>query len=337
MTLRVPNPYVTHRQNTEKESTNMLETLIKLYTNYMAQDVRSPIPHLAGPPGTNKSTSVKELQELLGVNLHTINVSRISPLELEGVQMPSGTGEEMHLRMLHSTVWTSLKEGDIVLLDEFLRGFPEVYNGFLDIMTSREVAGYKLPKVFFIAASNSVTAYDSALEDRLLHIFVDDIRNSTNARIEWKRTFIQSIGLIPELISAPELETLVENIVDPTYSLLDRFTRKGANIAGTSATTGQGYSMRHLVGQVKLRCITISELQDVLSVNNALSMRASKPQFVVFDNPLSAPQGYEKEAQKVLSAPALTELQRTNITLNFELLDMKLETETRINNPVGKE
>lgn len=306
----------------------MLETLIKLYTNYMAQDVRSPIPHLAGPPGTNKSGSVKDLAELLGVTLHTINVSRVSPLELEGVQMPSGIGEEMHLRMLHSTVWTSLKEGDIVLLDEFLRGFPEVYNGFLDIMTSREVAGFQLPRVFFVAASNSVIAYDTALEDRLQHLFVEDIRNNVAARKDFKRTFIEELGLLPSLIDAPELEQLVAQVVDPTYTLLDKFRRSGGVTAASAQPTGSGYSMRHLTGQVKLRHVTIPALMEVLSVNNALAMQQSKPQFVVFTDAKQVPSGYVAAAQKVLGAPALSELQRMNITLNFELLDMKTETET---------
>lgn len=317
----------TKHDSEQERSTTMLEKLAKLYANYMLQDVRSPIPHLAGPPGTNKSSSVKELAELAGVTLHTINVSRVSPLELEGVQMPNGTGEEMHLRMLHSTVWTSLKEGDIVLLDEFLRGFPEVYNGFLDIMTSREVAGFKLPKVFFIAASNSVVTYDSALEDRLLHIFVDDIRSSATARTEWKRTFISECGLLPELVNAPELEQMVASIVDPTYAILDRFKRS-ATAAGQSTGTS-GYSMRNLKGQVQLRHVVSAELNNVLSVNNALAMRAGKPQYVVFAAANHAPQGYVDAARKALNLPGLSDQQRMNITVNFELLDLQLEATTK--------
>src|SRR5690606_31400759 len=150
----------------------MLEKIVKLYVMAMANDVRSPLPPLFGPPGCGKSSAVEQLAELVGVHLHLINAARISPPDLEGVQMPQGEGEEMKLRLLHATFWTQLKEGDILLLDEFLRGFPEVYNGLLDILTSRQVGGYRLPKVFIIGASNSTVAYDKALEDRLLHLRV---------------------------------------------------------------------------------------------------------------------------------------------------------------------
>ena len=131
----------------------MLERLARLYTAYMAQDVRSPIPHVAGPPGVGKSENAAALAKLVGKSqaaeqlaklvqkkLHIINVSRLSPLEIEGIQMPI----ENKLEMLHSTLWTQLQEGDVVLLDEFLRGFPEVYNALLDIFTSRHVAGFDL-------------------------------------------------------------------------------------------------------------------------------------------------------------------------------------------------
>lgn len=78
----------------------MLEKLMRLYVMSMAYDVRSPMPHLVGPPGCGKSTSVEQLAELLNVQLHIINVSRLSPLEIEGVQMPRGTDDEQQLHML---------------------------------------------------------------------------------------------------------------------------------------------------------------------------------------------------------------------------------------------
>ena len=46
---------------------------------------------------------------MLGVNLHIINVSRISPLELEGVQMPDK--EHANLNFLTATYWTRLRMG----------------------------------------------------------------------------------------------------------------------------------------------------------------------------------------------------------------------------------
>jgi len=187
----------------------MLETLLKLYTAYMAFDVRSPLPHLIGPPGCGKSTTVELLARMVKVNLHIINVSRLSPLETEGVQMPHGTGEEMVLKMLPATFWTALKEGDVLLLDEFLRGFPEVYNALLDILTSRRAGAYHLPKVFIVGASNTAIAYDKALEDRLLHIKVDDPRTNKKAKQKMADIIVDELGLLPDMAKSQEMQDLL--------------------------------------------------------------------------------------------------------------------------------
>src|SRR6478609_932037 len=222
----------------------MLERLARLYTAYMAQDVRSPIPHVAGPPGVGKSQAAEQLAKLVQKKLHIINVSRLSPLEIEGIQMPI----ENKLEMLHSTLWTQLQEGDIVLLDEFLRGFPEVYNALLDIFTSRHVAGFDLPKVFIIAASNSVTTYDSALEDRLLHLYVPDLRRNTAELKKLSEKIVEELGLLPELVGSYEMNDMITKEIMPMYEVLDQFkgtAQRGAPLQGSSA--------RKLIGQAKLR------------------------------------------------------------------------------------
>ena len=192
----------------------MFEQLLKLYVTSMATGVTSPMPHIVGPPGSGKSTVCRELADTLGVKLHTLNVSRISPLELEGLQMPDQAGERLNL--LLSTIWTQLKDGDILLLDEFLRGFPEVYNGLLDILTAREVAGHQLPNVFIIGASNSVATYDAALEDRLLHIMVPDPRKRSKVDSELRTRMIVETGLNPEVVACDAMDRLMTNIVLPT-------------------------------------------------------------------------------------------------------------------------
>lgn len=147
----------------------MLEKVLTLYSLAMGdREVREVVPHLHGPPGSGKSTIVQQAGDLLGVNVHTINVSRISPLDLEGVQMP--VDNNSRLQLLPATFWTALEPGDIILWDEFLHGFPEVYRGILDIFTARQVGPLKLPPVFMIAASNTKQVIDTALEDRLIHI-----------------------------------------------------------------------------------------------------------------------------------------------------------------------
>lgn len=300
----------------------MFEALIKLYTAAMMFDVRSPMPHLVGPAGCGKSTSVEQLAEVLGVELHVINVSRLSPLELEGVQMPHGSGEDMVLRMLPATFWTQLKEGDILLLDEFLRGFPEVYNGLLDIFTSRRVGAFRLPKVFIIGASNSVVAYDQALEDRLLHLAVPDPRKKPTEMRRLQQILVDAVGLHPNMVGTTEMEDMFDEEVLPMFALLDSFKKTGTKVTAQT----NGVSLRNLIGQAQLRLIQSPQLAEVLSQNNQMAMRMNVPQYVVLPdgNAKSVPPRYHEEAVKLRGNPKLTEIQALNLEMNLQLIEMQV-------------
>ena len=296
----------------------MLEKLMRLYVMSMAYDVRSPMPHLVGPPGCGKSTSVEQLAELLNVQLHIINVSRLSPLEIEGVQMPRGTDDEQQLHMLPATFWTSLNEGDILLMDEFLRGFPEVYNGLLDIFTSRRVCAFVLPKVFIIGASNSVVAYDQALEDRLLHLPVTDPRKSKTELNNLAEIMVNALGLLPAMTKDPDMLELLERVVLPMYDLLDSFTKKGVK----AASKNDGQSLRKLIGQVQMRMVKTPLLKDMLNRNNQLAMASNKAQYVLLHDGNNPPAGYVQAAEKLAGNPRLTELQSLNLQMNLQLVEM---------------
>ena len=300
-----------------KEPT-LLAQLIKLYTAAQTLDVRGVIPHLVGPPGVGKSQVCEKLAEFAGVRLHVINVSRISPLEIEGVQMPHGEGDEQRLRLLINSLWGNLREGDIVLFDEFLRGFPEVYNGLLDIITSREVAGIKLPKVFFVAASNSVATYDKALEDRLIHIFVPDLRSSVSARNRAKELLAREIGLMPAVTKSQEMDELFTTEVLPMYDMLDYFKGK-ASVGSTMST--KGHSIRNLVGQAHLRTVQSNTLKSLLVLNNQMAMSQRKWQYVVLLSTRKVDPRYVSEARKLIGNPALTEIQAHNLELNLAFIE----------------
>lgn len=294
----------------------MLEKILRLYTMAMHTDNRSPVPHLFGPPGCGKSSSVKQAADLIGVQMHTINVSRISPLELEGVQMPITTEEQMRLKLLHATFWTQLKEGDILLLDEFLRGFPEVYNGLLDILTSREVGGFKLPRVFIIAASNSVVAYDKALEDRLLHLPVPDPRKSKQERDRIAQMLVDAIGLLPEMVSSMEMDELIRQDVLPMYDLLDNLTKR------SSPPALDGVSVRNLIGQAELREVVTPKLRELVDNNNALVVSKKKWQYMVLMDGANAHPQYKAVMYRLRDNDKLTPLQRRNMVQNIELVEL---------------
>ena len=292
----------------------MLDHLARLYTAYMAQDVRSPIPHIAGPPGVGKSQAVEQLAKLVGKQLHVVNVSRMSPLEIEGIQMPIND----RLHMLHSTLWTQLKEGDVVLLDEFLRGFPEVYNGLLDILTSRHVAGFDLPKVFFIAASNSVVTYDDALEDRLLHLYVPDLRSNKQEIKKLGEKLAKSLGILPGMADSTEMIDMITKEIMPMYDVLDQFkgtAQRGAPVKGSSA--------RKLIGQARLREFQSRTLIELIDLNNQMAIRASKFQYVLLrpGTKLLQDASLTTHLQNMDGNPSLTPVLQANLQVNLELIN----------------
>ena len=292
----------------------MLDRLARLYTAYMAQDVRSPIPHIAGPPGVGKSEAIEALAKLVGKKLHVVNVSRMSPLEIEGIQMPIAD----RLHMMHSTLWTQLEEGDIVLLDEFLRGFPEVYNALLDIFTSRHVAGFDLPKVFFVAASNSVITYDTALEDRLLHLYVPDLRNNKREMKILGERITRALNLMPAMASSQEMMDMIDIEIAPMYEVLDQF--KGKSTRGAPL---KGSSARKLIGQAKLREFQSRQLIELVDLNNQLAIKVSKYQYLLLrptDKRVKDPTIFT-HLQNLLDNQGLTEIQRTTLQVNLELMN----------------
>lgn len=294
----------------------MLEKLLHLYTTAMTHDVRSPMPHLVGPPGTGKSTIVQQAADLLGVHLHIINVNRLSPLEIEGLQMPVDNNTRIH--MIPAVFWSRLAEGDIVLFDEYLRGFPEVQDALLDVLTSRRVGAFQLPKVFFVGASNSVIAYDKALEDRLLNIPVQDLRSSAKFLKAAKTRFIEEAGLHPDLISSYELRELFDQEVLPTYAMLDAFKdNKTMAVADL-----KGSSVRNLVGQVKLRYSTNPWLTELVRSNNRLVISKQQLQYLVLMHEEAIDPRLPTQLRKLEKVEGLTPYQRKNLDLNLQLIEL---------------
>lgn len=290
----------------------LLEKVLRIYTCAMAGEVRSPMPHLFGPPGVGKSTVVRTAAEMLGVNLRIVNLSRVSPLEIEGVQMPDLANKKVE--PLLSTYWSGLKDGDILLFDEFLRAFPETYNGTLDIMTERIVGHHKLPNIMIMGASNSTVAYDPALEDRLLHIPVPDIRKDKRARKEVAQRFASELGMLPEIAGTSEMEALLTKWVDPTYAILD-------NMGKGAAKPANGKSLRHLKGEAMLREISTPELIGLIELNNIMALKANSLQSILLINGKNVDSRYVKKAKSLVGNQYLTPAQAKNLAINIQLME----------------
>lgn len=299
----------------------LLDKLIQAYAMSMAYDIRSPMLHMVGPPGCGKSSAVEELAELLGVELHIINLNRLITTEIEGVQMPVGTGEDMVLKMLPATFWSSLKERDILLMDEFLTGHESTYNALLDIFTSRRVGAFRLPKVFIVGASNTAITGAAALRDRLLHLPVDDPRKSVAERTKIGKILVDTCGLNPEVAQSDLMAELIRLEVMPMYEMLDSLK---PGHSGQSPKKQTGTSIRNLIGQVQLRMVTSNPLKSLIEENNRLSLLQDKWQYVLW---LKAPKDdtrrhYLTVAAKLQGSPKLTPVQATNLEMNLQIIEL---------------
>lgn len=295
----------------------MLEKLMRLYVMAMVADVRSPMPHLFGPPGCGKSTMLEQLAQLLSVNLHIINVARLSPLEVEGIQMPVDDNQRVHL--IPAAFWSRLKEGDIVLFDEFLRGFPEVYNALLDIFTSRRAGAFVLPKVFIIGASNSTVSYDKALEDRLLHLPVPDPRKSKVAKHTLAQLLVDALGLLPDMAKSMEMAAVLDTEVLPMYEILDTLKQNRTS----SPASLKGVSLRNLIGQAQLREVQSQPLRELITMNNHKALSEGKAQYVLLLDGHQVDDRYLAASPKLQGNSKLSPLQAQTLGLNLQLIEME--------------
>lgn len=297
----------------------MLDRMLKLYLAYMAMGTTGLIPHLVGPPGSGKSTVAQQLAELLGVRLHIISVARLNSLEVEGVQMPVAVDGEHVLKMLPATFWTQIREGDIVLYDEFMEGFPEVYNSLLDIFTSRRVGAFRLPRVFMMAASNSAVAPTPAMQDRMLNIPVADPRRRKTEKKRIAELLVRETGMIPEIVDDVEMHHLLDEVVLPTFDVLDQMV-EGKGRKANAGPKREGRSLRNLISQVQLRYVQTPELKELVELNNRIAMAQSKYQYVIVLN--KAPVGYQEHARRLVGNPRLTEVQAANLAVNLQLIEL---------------
>lgn len=224
----------------------------------------------------------------------------------------------MVLHMLPAAFWTRLKPGDIVLYDEFLRGFPEVYSSLLDIFTSRRAGAYRLPQVLMIGASNSITTYDEALEDRLLHIPVADPRKLLSEKKRLTKMLIEEMGLHPLSQECMEMVQLMDAVVLPTFDVLDTLNNKKSR----QVAPRKGKSIRNLVSQVQLRNLVTPELKQLIEENNRCALADSKPQYLVLLGGEKDIERHEPLLQQLVGNTRLTHVQRNNLELNLQLIDL---------------
>jgi hypothetical protein len=164
-------------------------------------------------------------------------------------------------------------------------------------------------------------AYDQALEDRLLHIPVADPRRSPTEQKRLGQILVDGIGLMPIMANSSEMQELLDAEVLPMFELLDSFKKKGNKNFGAT----EGTSIRNLIGQAQLRHVQASGLKELIFANNTAAMAQNKVQYVVLlsGERTKMPAGYVEKALKIKDSPQLTEIQRLNLSMNLQLVELE--------------
>lgn len=111
------------------------------------------VPCLVGPPGIGKTAAVMQHAKNHGANVIKIVASRCVPSETVGMTMPDHENKSMTI--YNSMQLSSLRDGDILFLDELLEAEQFVLSTLLTVIESREMAdGTPLPDIQIVAATN---------------------------------------------------------------------------------------------------------------------------------------------------------------------------------------
>ena len=131
------------------------------------------VPCLLGAPGIGKTEGIEEFAKTHGRDVVHIIASQILPTEVSGMTMPNQETHSMdvfdHSRLSH------MKDGDILFLDELLKGQQQVLSACLTLVQERRLmSGTHLPDVIIVAAANPLASAKMLPEEiRQRFLFID--------------------------------------------------------------------------------------------------------------------------------------------------------------------
>ena len=135
----------------------MLASQVGEILESMYPERRELVPLFIGPPGIGKTQQLYEFAKNIGVNVVTFILSNTVPSEVSGIRMPDKDTKRMEV--FDDMRMASLKDGDILFLDEILEAPPMLWSACLTLIQDRIMAsGRKLPDVMIVAASNKVAS-----------------------------------------------------------------------------------------------------------------------------------------------------------------------------------
>lgn len=128
---------------------------------------------LLGAPGIGKTEAVERFAKEKGVNVTHLILSQVMPNEISGITMP--VPETHSMSVFDNDRLASMKDGDILFLDEVLKAQQPVLSACLTLVQERRMmSGRKLPDVMIVAAANPLpTPVALPLEIRQRFMFVN--------------------------------------------------------------------------------------------------------------------------------------------------------------------
>lgn len=160
------------------------------------------VPCLLGAPGIGKTEGIEEFARTHGRNVVHIIASQILPTEVSGMTMPNQETHSMdvfdHSRLSH------MKDGDILFLDELLKGQQQVLSACLTLVQERRLmSGTMLPDVIIVAAANPLASPKMLPEEVRQRFLFMDVEFDENSWQEYmvKRGVPLPEHLVPHLVT----------------------------------------------------------------------------------------------------------------------------------------
>lgn len=176
------------------------EILAKTYDNPVLR--RTTVPLILTNPGMGKTQIIREFAQERGVNMYTMILSQLMPMEVSGCTMPDLKSRKMII--CDSELLLGLKDGDILFIDECLTAMKQTLDAFLNLIQDRTLpSGAKLADILIIACSNpqGMPNLSPAIKQRFIRY---DLKFNTEEFQEYMKT---KYGM-PENISR-NLATLI--------------------------------------------------------------------------------------------------------------------------------
>lgn len=156
---------------------------------------RNTVSLFLSNPGLGKTQVIREFAKNKGVRLHTMILSQLLPMEVSGILMPDAKSKKMIA--CDSEILLSLRDNDILFLDECLTALPQTLNAFLNLLTDRTLpSGEKLADIMIVSASNpqGIPNLSAAVKQRFVRV---DLTFNAD---EFQTYFKDKFGM-PEVVS----------------------------------------------------------------------------------------------------------------------------------------